>query len=134
MKLKNDEYIIEIDDILNNSSIDETDLVEEFGDNYDKALFELSRKTYRAIYKSYRGIDREVQAKAIRYMIKNSENLKTGLMYAIIEYVRWALTTGQDIQEYVDGKFMIPSFLEDELRHNGLWFAGKIQYVESQLT
>ena len=132
MKLVNDEYVLEIDDILNNSEIEENDLSETFGDKYDLHLTQLSRKTYRAMYSAYAGVEKTRQNKALRYMINNSDDYKNVLMQAMIEYVRGAIISGIDLKEYED-ETLYPHNVKQELRNGGLWIINKIQYQDEEI-
>lgn len=134
MKLVNNEYIIEIDDILNNSEIEEVDLTDVFGDNYKLNLAQLSQKTYRAMYSAYRGVYKEKQKKVLRYMINNSDEYKDVIMQSIIEYIRGAIISGLDLNDYVQDEIKrYPESVKEILRQGGLWVVSEITYREEDL-
>lgn len=145
MNLVNNEYIIDQNDVINNSEIEETDLVEHFGEGYKFILAQLSQKTYRAIYSAYRGTDRIRQRKAIQYMINTGENsaeLQLVVKQAIIEYVRAAIITGMDLDVYeraatpeerATNKVIHPRSVIEILREGGLWIPSPINYQDYEI-
>ena len=135
MKLVNDEYVIEINDILNNSEIDEVDLSETFGDKYKLHLARISSRTYHDMYSAFIGPSHrlEKQTKALRYIIKNDENKQNGLMMAMIENLREALITGGDLKEYENGVRIVLDVVKSRLESVGLWRVAEISYREEDI-
>lgn len=136
MRLLNDEYILELNDVIKNSEIEELDLKNIFGERYKFDLARLSKKTYQVMYSAYRGTRRLRQQKALRYMIKNNEDYKRIMLEAQIDYVRGALLNGMDLRVYENdgnGNVMHPKSVVDILRSGGLWILGEIEYVDSDI-
>jgi hypothetical protein len=146
MKVVLSERILETSDILSNSEIEETDLVEQFGQKYEFTVVQLAQRTYRAIYSAYRGTDRDRQKKAIQYMINtgdNKEALQETVLRAEIEYIRAALITGMDLSVYITqnsieerilNEVTHPRSVVEILREGGLWITGRIEYVDSEIS
>jgi hypothetical protein len=141
MKVVLSERILETSDILSNSEIEETDLVEQFGQKYEFTVVQLAQRTYRAIYSAYRGTDRDIQ-----YMINtgdNKEALQETVLRAEIEYIRAALITGMDLSVYITqnsieertlNEVTHPRSVVEILREGGLWITGRIEYVDSEIS
>jgi len=121
----NNEYYIEIDDVLNNSEITEEDLNDTFGEQVENWLKTLSSRTYRVLYSAYKGWNIDQQVLELKYIINNNDDKKAIMMEAIIEYVRGAVYSGMDMNTYL-GKQGHSADVEYILRNGGLWFAGPI--------
>jgi hypothetical protein len=122
MRLVNNEYVIELDDILNNSEITEDEVIATFGEEYKSELARLSRKVYRAIDLGYKRTDIPNHHLIARQLIIKDTSRQQGFMYAVIEYVRMALINGGDMQEYETGVYKIPDVVLDELIRYDCWF------------
>jgi hypothetical protein len=135
MKLVNNEYVLEVDDLLNYSEIEEPDLKDTFGDKYDLHLAQLSRKTYRAMYSAYAGVKKKEQKLGLQYLINSSDESTTYqnvIRQAIIEYVRGAIISGLDLAEY-ENEALYPQNVKQELRNGGLWIVAELQYNEEDI-
>ena len=142
MKLENNQYYIEKDDILEHSEFEETDLTEVFGEKLEYHLKVASKKIYSIMYSAYGGKERERQYKIMRYMINNSEDMQRGIRDAIIEYIRGALITGMDLKDYLpsasieERKLNIatyPPMVKYILEENGLWIKRQIMYQDDDI-
>ena len=133
MEKKNGLYVLELNDIINNSEIEETDLFDWGRENYMKHVHVICRKVMNVLYSAYHGINPERQKVIVDYFIDNSADKQNALMFAQIEYLRAALTTGLDIKEYESGMLEYQDSLIQELRNGGLWYASEIVYEDSDL-
>jgi hypothetical protein len=134
MRLLNNEYVIELDDILNNSEITEEDIKNTFGDNYKKELERMTRKIYRAIDLGYNGTDTVDHHKITRQLIINDTNRQKGFMYAVIEYIRMAIINGGDMVEYETGIFKLPNVVLHELIRFDCWFPYDFNFELSDIS
>lgn len=100
MKLVDNEYQIEKDDVLNNSEFSESELVDTYGEKLEYYLKVASQRVYSIMYSAYGGVGKERQYEILRYMINNDEKKQIGLREAIIEYIRGAVYTGMDLNQY----------------------------------
>lgn len=124
MKLVNGQYVIELDDIVNNSEIEETDLIETFGDNYRFDLARISSRVYSMIYGAYKGLHRDENKAWVQTYIEDNDK-KNDVRNAIIEFLRYALITGGDLKRYETGLSENPQFVESTLNNAGLWLPGE---------
>ena len=120
------QYYVEVPDVVDNSEITETDLKEEYGDNFKKELREASKILYQYMDSHYKGAQHEHHALAIRRMIYKSERKQLAFMDAVIEYVRGDLTTSMGQNRFVDGKPSVSENVETILRAGGLIVPGNI--------
>jgi len=142
MELVNGKYLIEVDDILNNSELTITDLNDTFGEQLEYWLKNLSQKTYRVMYSAYRGIHRERQRVWLDWFIQQSISRQEALRDAIIEYVRGSVYSGMDMQDYLPSnsieerkanKGIYPPHVREILKENGLWILATVQYLDEEL-
>jgi len=142
MKLVNNQYEIEKDDILNNSEITNTDLTDVYGEKMEFHLKVASRKVYSIMYTVYGGKERERQYKVMRYMINNSKDMQRGIREAIIEYIRGALVSGMDLKDYLPSASIeerkenlasYPPMVKNILEENGLWIKRQILYQDEDI-
>jgi|LGOV01.1.fsa_nt_gb uncharacterized protein YgfB (UPF0149 family) len=132
MELTNNEYIIELDDVINNSEFEETDLKEVYGDSIDFFLEDASSKVYSIMYSAFPGIDKERQYAGIQYLINNDEDKIAGLQKAIIEYIRGDLSMGLGLNLYTDKKHYSDEVV-NILKRNGLWIVAELQYQDEDI-
>lgn len=133
MKLENNEYYIELDDVINNSEFDETELKETYGEAIEYHLKNASSKVYSIIYSAYGGRDRMKQYSAMRYMINNDEEKQRGLRNAIIEYVRGAVYSGMDLKAYTSTDATHSQEVINILDKYGLWIKSEIMTLDGEL-
>lgn len=142
MKLENNEYYIERDDLLNYSEFTETDLTEVYGEKLEFHLKVASRKVYSIMYSAYGGKERERQYAVMRYMINNDETKQLGIREAIIEYIRGAMYSGMDLQDYlpsnsieerIKNQAVYPPIVKEILREKGLWIKAQIVYLDEDI-
>lgn len=132
MELENYEYYLEIDDVINNSEFDETDLKEIYKDKIDFSLKDASSKVYSIMYSAYRGINKEHQYKGLRHMIINDENKQAIMKKAIIEYVRGDINIGMGLGLYVDTKHYSDEII-NLFKRGGLWVVAELQYKDEDV-
>ena len=132
MILENEEYYIEIDDIINNSEFTDKDLTDVYGEKIEWSLKDASSKVYSIIYGAFTGIDKPRQNKAIRYLINNDEDRQLGLRKAIIEYVRGDLSIGLGLGLYTDKQHYSKEVVSI-LKRYGMWRVAKIVYRDEDL-
>ncbi len=142
MKLENNEYYIERDDLLNYSEFTETDLTDVYGGALDFHLKVASRKVYSIMYSIYGGKERERQYKAMRYMINNDETKQLGIREAIIEYIRGTMYSGMDMKDYLPSSSIeerqanlveYPPLVRNILQEKGLWIKAQIVYLDEDI-
>lgn len=124
------QYIINIEDVINNSEITEEDLTEVYGNHITSQLIVASRKVYTIMYNAYCGWEVEQQIKELHYIINNDSTKKDGIRDAIIEYVRGALISGMDLKQYESDEKYYSSGVRDILHQNGLWIKATIEATE----
>jgi hypothetical protein len=122
----NNEYYIEVNDILNNSEFTEPELTDVFGEKIDEHLKNISAKTYRVLYSAYSGWNIDQQKLELQEIINGSDTKKQVMLEAIVEYVRGAVYSGLDLQVYL-GKKGYSQEVIDILRQGGLWYVAEIQ-------
>jgi hypothetical protein len=125
----NNEYYIEVDDVLNNSEFTDTELTDTFGEKIVEHLKNISAKTYRVLYSAYSGWNIEQQKLELQYIINNSYTKKQVMLEAMVEYIRGAVYSGLDLQVYL-GKKGYSAEVVDILRQGGLWFVRDIEASE----
>lgn len=142
MKLVNGKYLLEINDVINNSEFNEEDLKEVFGEKIEYYLKNFSEKTYSIAYNAYRGIHRERQRIWLNWFIQQTDDRQNAMRDAQIEYVRGAVYSGMDLQDYLPSssieerttnKASYPPMLRNILYDNGLWVLSTIQYRDEEL-
>lgn len=126
----NNEYYIEVNDVINNSEFTESDLTDTFGEKINEHLKNLSAKTYRVLYSAYSGWNIEQQKLELKELINDNEDKQQVMLEAIVEYIRGAVYSGLDLQVYL-GKKGYSAEVVDILRQGGLWFVRDIQADES---
>ena len=129
MNLVGTEYQITKDEVLDNSEFSDNELVEVYGEALEFYLKNASSKVYSIMYSAFRGIDKERQYAAIRYMLAQDSTKVDGLRDAIIEYVRGAVYSGMDMKIYMNEKGYSADVI-DILRNGDLWYVGKIEAAE----
>lgn len=132
MTLENNEYYLEIDDIVNNSEFDENDLTEIYGQKVDFYLKDASSKVYSILDSAFVGIDKKRQALALRYLINNDEDNILALKKAMIEYVRGDLSLGLGMGLYTDKRHYSMEVV-NIFKRAGLWIRGKIEYRDEDI-
>ena len=142
MKLVNGKYLLEIDDVLNNSELTQTDLDDVFGEKVEYWLKSCSQKTYSIMYSAYRGIHRDRQRLWLNWFIQQADDRKDVMRDAAIEYVRGAVYSGMDMQDYLPSSSIeervsnaaeYPPMLKNILRENGLWILATIEYLDEDI-
>lgn len=133
MKLENNEYYIEKDDVLNNSEFTEIDLTQTYGANLEYHLRNASSKVYSIMYSAFGGRDKTRQYRALRYMINNDEIKQRGIREAIIEYIRGALYSGMDLNAYTKSGATYSDEVVNILKRYGLWIKAQIDYLDEDL-
>ena len=121
----NNEYIITVDDVLNNSEFSDTELTDVFGEKIKYHLINISKKTYRAMYSAYNGWNIEQQKLEMQEIINDDEDKQQVMLEAIVEYVRGAMYSGMDLQVYL-GKKGYSDEVIDILRIGDLWYPSQI--------
>ena len=132
MQLENNEYYLEIDDVVNNSEFDENDLTEVYGQKVDFFLKDVSSKVYSIMYSAYPGVNKERQRAVLQYMINNDTDKKNAIEKAMIEYVRGDLSVGMGMGLYLDKKHYSQEIVHI-LKRNGLWIIAEIQYKDEDI-
>lgn len=142
MLLENDKYLLELDDVLNNSEFVTTDLTDVFGEKVKYYLKSFSMKTYSIMYSAYRGIHRERQKAWLNWFIQQDETRQDAMRDAAIEYIRGAIYSGMDMQDYLPSssveertknEMVYPPMVRDILKENGLWILATIQYLDEDI-
>lgn len=133
MKLENNEYYIELDDVINNSEFSEKELTDVYGEAIDFHLKNASSKVYSIMYGVFGGRDKERQYKAIRYMINNDEIKQRGIREATIEYMRGALYSGMDLNAYTSTGATYSVEVVNILKRYGLWIKATIEYQDEDI-
>jgi hypothetical protein len=121
----NNEYTITIDDVVDNSEFEQSDLADVFGEGIEYSLINISKKTYRVMYSAYIGWNIEQQRLEMQEIINDDEDKQQVMLEAIVEYVRGAVNSGLDLQIYL-GKQGYSDDVIDILRTGGLWIKGEI--------
>lgn len=131
LNTQTNQYELEVDDVVQNSSYTSDDLVAHQID-----LKTISRDTYRILYNFYKGNNSEANRKKIdEYIIE--ENKVNGLMFVMIEYLKGAIISGLDLNAYINEFFAtmngsmrhkrhFSNTVKEEARSHGLYFPGKI--------
>ena len=132
MKLLNGKYLLETDDVLNNSEFDQTDLDDLFGEQVEYFLKSLSQKTYRVMYNAYKGVYPERQRIYIDWYIQN-QSKQDEIRDAEIEYLRGAIYSGMDMRIYVNDKKAHSEEVISILKESGLWFASFVNYCDDDV-
>lgn len=127
------QYRIEENDIINNSEIMQEDLADLYDERVDMQLINASRKVYSVMYNAYRGIERERQRLALNYMIRNDTAKQDAIRDAIIEFIRGALLSGMDLNEYTGDAKYYSNSVKNILRENGLYVYGTISYRDEEI-
>lgn len=129
----NGQYIINIDDVLNNSELTETELTEIYGERIDEHLINASNKIYNIMFSASPHFYRKRNADYIKYVIQNDTDKQNAIRAAIIEYVRGAWYSGMDLRAYENDKEQYSPFVKDILKENDLWIVSQIQYNDSDI-
>jgi len=133
MELVNDQYLLELKDILDNSEFTEADLNEVYGEKLEYHLKNISFKTYSIMYNAYRGLSRERQRTVLNWIIQQDEDKQNAMRDAMIEYLRGAMITGMDLKDYQGNDKTYSDMLKYILRENGLWILAEIVYRDEDL-
>lgn len=142
MKLVNNQYMLELDDVLQNSEFEEVDLTEVYGDKMPYHLKSISRKVYSIMYNAYRGTSRDRQRKWLNWYIQQDTDRVEVMRDAMIEYLRGSLTTGMELLDYEPSSSIeerkanvttYPPLVRDILRENGLWILSTVQYQDEEI-
>jgi hypothetical protein len=133
MNLVGTEYQITKDEVINNSEFSDSELVEVYGEAIDFYLKNASSKVYSIMYSAFRGIDKERQYAAIRYILNNDEDKIAGLRDAIIEYIRGAMYSGMDLNLYLQTGASHSVEVINILKKHGLWIVAKIEYTDEEI-
>lgn len=142
MELVNGQYLLEVDDVLNNSEFSDVELTDVFGEKTEFYLKSFSKKTYSIMYGAYRGIHRDRQRKWLNWFIQQDATLIDVMRDAAIEYVRGAVYSGMDMQDYLPSGSIeerlaneaeYPPMLRDILKENGLWILSTVHYLDEEL-
>ena len=133
MTLTDGKYIVDKDDVINNSEITEEDLAEVYGERINDNLENASKKVYSIMYSAAPSFYRKRNADYIDYMIQNDTDMQQAIMDAVIEYVRGALFSGMDLRAYENDKESHSPYVIDILKENDLWIRAQIQYEDSDI-
>ena len=133
MNLVGTEYQITKDEVINNSEFLESDLTDVYGEAIDFYLKNASSKVYSIMYSAFRGIDKERQYAALRYILNNDEDKIAGLRDAIIEYIRGAMYSGMDLNLYLQTGASHSKEVVNILKKHGLWIVAKIEYTDEEI-
>lgn len=133
MNLVGTEYQITKDEVINNSEFSDSELVEVYGEAIDFYLKNASSKVYSIMYSAFRGIDKERQYAAVRYILNNDVNKIAGLRDAIIEYIRGAMYSGMDLNLYLQTGASHSVEVVNILKKHGLWIVAKIEYTDEEI-
>lgn len=133
MTTDNGQYLTTKDEVLNNSEFSETDLTDVYGEELEFSLKLASRKTYNIMYSAYRGVNKGRQRLALNYMIAQDTIKQDAIMYATIEYIRGALSSGMDLKEYLAEKPNYSKSVIDILKQNDLWIVAEIYYQDEDI-
>lgn len=117
------EWHIDVDDVVNNSSLKAEDLSDEWQDNdLDKVLKEKSEDIYLYMYSAIKQGDPQEHARHLRFLVDTNERKKHAFMRAVIEHVRGAIETGMDREAYEnEGKAWVSPKVQTILRSAGLY-------------
>lgn len=118
MYKENNEYYIDVGDVLDNTMYTEQELGLVFGNNLKKAMRIMSQDVWSLIYSEYRG---PYMSDHVNYMQAKVDNNQQREQYqlkrAIIEHVKGAVESGMDLNEYIDQpKNKYPRTVINELR------------------
>jgi len=133
MKLVNNQYLLEVDDVLNNSEFTQDDLNEVFGEQLKYNLENISRKTYRVMYGVYRGLYKERQKAYLDWYIQQDETRQNAMRDASIEYLRGAMYSGMDMQVYLGTTKAYSSTVCEILNESELLVYATIQYQDEDI-
>lgn len=142
MKLKNDKYLLEIDDIINHSEFTEADVTSVFKEKTEFSLENIGEKVYRIAYSAYTGYDKKRQRVWFNWYVKQNQDRIDAMRDAQIEYLRGELITGMGLQDYLPSssieerkknKAAYPPMVKDILEENGLWKQATIEYRDEDL-
>jgi hypothetical protein len=118
MYKENNEYYIDVNDVLDNTMYTEQELGLVLGNNLKKAMRIFSQDIWSLIYSAYRG---PYMSDHVSYMQTKVDNNQQREQYqlkrAIIEHVKGAMESGMDLNEYLDQpKNKYPRTVINELR------------------
>lgn len=133
MNLVNNEYQITKDEVLDNSEFSDSELVDVYGESLEFQLKNASSKVYSIMYSAFRGIDKERQYAALRYMLEQDSTKVDGLRDAIIEYIRGTMYTGMDLNMYLQSGVSHSQEVINILKKHGLWIVAKIDYRDEDI-
>lgn len=125
MKKINDLWVLEESDIYNRTMLTAEDLRAEFNDSIDQALFETADETYEIAFQAHEMGQDVRHAKAVRYLVENSESHRQAMLEAQIELVKIKVITSADLEMREDGKFFVPPKVMMKLRRGGLYNKGE---------
>jgi hypothetical protein len=126
----NNEYYIEVDDVINNSEFTDAELTDTFGEKIVEHLKNISAKTYRVLYSAYKGWNIEQQKLELQEIINDNEDKQQVMLEAMVEFIRGAVYSGLDLQIYLGNKGYSQDVI-DILRQGELWFVRDIQADDS---
>jgi len=127
------EYLITKDEVIDNSEFTESDLNEVYGEALEFYLKNASSKTTSIMYSAFVGIDKQRQYAAIRYMLAQDATKVIGLRDAMIEYIRGAMYSGMDLNQYLQTGASHSVEVVNILKKHGLWIVAKIEYTDEEI-
>jgi hypothetical protein len=130
MKLNKErrEFYLELNDILNETSLTETDLRDKFGSDFEKVIErDISGIVNRFLHYAYKGKNQKAHRLMLLYILLTEPEAREGLKKAFIEQTKAAYYSGMDLNAYQEEqKESIPHPVYHELVNGDLFRPGEI--------
>lgn len=122
------EFYLEIDDIVNGTSLTEADLSEKFGEAYQQVIErDISRYINRYLFTIYTGKNQKANELMLQYRLLTDPRAREGLKRAMIEHAQGAFYSGMDLNLYHEElKHSTPTSVVLELNKAELYSPGEI--------
>lgn len=132
---KRREFYAELNDVINETSLTETDLRDKFGDDYEKVIErDISQIVNRFLRYFYTGKNQTAHQLMVLYLLLTDEDKQEGFKRAILEQVKAAYYSGMDLNQYQEEqKENIPHSVYHELVNADLYRPGEIHLHKDSL-
>jgi hypothetical protein len=138
MKLNKErrEFYLELNDILNDTSLTETDLRDKFGTEFEKVIErDISGIVNRFIHYAYTGKNQKAHRLMLLYILLTEPEAREGFKKAIIEQTKAAYYSGMDLNAYQEEqKESIPHPVYYELVNADLFRPGEVDFNKDFIT
>lgn len=118
-------FFITATDVVNHSSLIETDLSDKFGEEFTNVVErDLSGMVNRYLLNAYRGPEKEVHGLMIRYLLLTNPKYREGLKEAMVEHTKAAYYSGLDLYAYhenLEKRNYIPEEVKTALHNHEIW-------------